>query len=77
MNRHTPVHEIRLAQCGAQIWEEPSLGASAIGSGISRVVRPGERPVYLDRFDAEDLALVAEVADLAHLWICEQAELIA
>ena len=30
-----------------------------------------------DRFEIEDLPIVAEVADLAHLWICEQAELIA
>jgi hypothetical protein len=76
MNRHTLVHEIRLGAVRAQIWEEPSL-EHGYRVGISRVVRPGERPVHMDRFDAEDLALVAEVADLAHLWICEQAELIA
>jgi hypothetical protein len=31
----------------------------------------------MDRFEADDLAVVAEVVDLAHLWICEQAEVIA
>jgi hypothetical protein len=76
MIRQIPVHEIRLGAVRAQIWEEPS-SEHGYRVSISRVVRAGERPVHLDRFSAEDLALVAEVADLAHLWICEQAELIA
>ena len=77
MNRQTPVHEIRLGAVRAQIWEESALEQSQYRVSVSRVVRPGERAAHLDRFDAEDLALVAEVADLSHLWICEQAELIA
>ena len=77
MNRQTPVHEIRLGAVRAQIWEASALEQSPYRVSISRVVRPGERATPRDGFDADDLALVAEVADLAHLWICEQAELMA
>ncbi len=44
---------------------------------LSRVSRDGEGSSRFDRFEADDLAVVAEIVDLAHLWICEQAELIA
>ena len=77
MDRQNPVHEIRLGAVQASIWEESALERSKFRVSISRVFRPGERAVRPDRFDADDLPLIAEVADLAHLWICEQAELIA
>jgi len=77
MNAKRPAHEIRLGAVRAIIWqtsphEEPNYRIS-----ISRIARPGEQPRRADEFDADDLPLVAEVVDLAHLWICEQAELIA
>ncbi len=77
MSRQSPVHEVQLGAVRASIWEEPGFDEARYRVSISRVSRPGERHVRPDRFDADDLALVAEVADLAHLWICEQAELIA
>lgn len=77
MNHHNPVHEIQLGSVRATIWEESHFDGPKFRISISRMVRQGERTVRSDRFEIDDLPLVAEVADLAHLWICEQAELIA
>ena len=77
MNRQTPVHEIRLGAVRASIWEEPGHEGPRYRVSITRAIRPSEAHARADRFEAEDLPLVVEVADLAHLWICEQAELIA
>jgi hypothetical protein len=77
MNSKKPVHEIRLGAVRAAIWEGLPHEESKYRISISRAVRPGERPRRSDEFEADDLPLVAEVVDLAHLWICEQAELIA
>ena len=77
MNRQSLVHEIRLGAVRASIWEESALDEVKYRVSISRALRPGERHGVADQFDAEELPLVAEVADMAHLWICEQAELIA
>ena len=78
MKYERPVHEIRLGAVRAAIWEDESgIEGPRFRVAISRVARPGEFHVQPDRFDPEDLPLVVEVADLAHLWICEQAELVA
>ena len=72
-----PVHEIPLGAVRAAIWEEPGCDGPRFRVSISRERRPGELFGGADRFDEDDLPVVAEVLDLAHLWICEQAELIA
>jgi hypothetical protein len=77
MNRQNPVHEIQLGAVRAAIWEEDFFDGPKYRVSISRASRIGEQSGRLDRFEADDLAVVAEVVDLAHLWICEQAELIA
>ncbi|HTQ38668.1 MAG TPA: hypothetical protein VMJ32_06555 [Pirellulales bacterium] len=77
MGRQKPVHEIQLGAVRATIWEESHFESLKYSVSISRVGRRGERGTRSDRFDADDLPLVAEIVDLAHLWICEQAELIA
>jgi hypothetical protein len=76
MNRKNPVHEIQLGAVRATIWEETNFEGTKHRVSISRVLRSSERTARCDRFEADDLPLVAEVVDLAHLWICEQAELI-
>jgi hypothetical protein len=75
MNR--PVHEIRLGAVRAAIWEDENHDEPRFRVSITRGLRPGERHARHDLFDADDLPVVAELVDLAHLWICEQAELIA
>ena len=77
MNARKPVHEIRLGAVRAAVWECWPREESKYRISISRAPRPGEQPRRPDEFEADDLPLVAEVVDLAHLWICEQAELIA
>jgi hypothetical protein len=77
MNCNNPVHEIQLGAVRASIWEESLFDEPKYRVSISRILRHGERASRSDRFEADDLPLVAEVVDLAHLWICEQAELIA
>ncbi len=76
MNRQRPVHEIQLGSVRAAIWEDRFFDGPKYRVSLSRVSRDGEH-TRMDRFEADDLAVVAEVVDLAHLWICEQAELIA
>jgi len=77
MNRQSVVHQIRLGGVQASIWEESSLDDVKYRVSVSRASRPGERPGRADQFDPDHLPLIAEVAEMAHLWICEQAELIA
>jgi hypothetical protein len=77
MNRQNPVHEIQLGAVKATVWEEVHFDGLKYHVSICRVGRRGESSGRPDWFEVEDLPIVAEVADLAHLWICEQAELIA
>lgn len=77
MSRQNPVHEIQLGAVKATVWEEQHFDGPKYHVSICRVGRRGEVRGRSDRFEVEDLPIVAEVADLAHLWICEQAELIA
>jgi hypothetical protein len=77
MNRQSLVHQIRLGAVQASIWEDSTLEEVKYRVSISRVHRAGERAARADQFDVDQLPLVVELADMAHLWICEQAELIA
>ena len=77
MNRQRLVHEIQLGSVRASIWEEDLFDGPKYRVSIWRASRRGAENARADRFEVEDLAVVAEVVDLAHLWICEQAELIA
>jgi hypothetical protein len=77
MSYQSPVHEIRLGAVRAAVWEESAVEGPRYRISISRVKRPGQYDFRPDRFDPQDLPLVAEAMDLAHLWICEQAELVA
>jgi hypothetical protein len=70
------VHEIRLGAVRASIWEENGQDAPRHSVTVSRAV-PGDHFRANNLFDVDELPLVAELMDLAHLWIFEQAELIA
>ena len=77
MPSHQPVHEIRLGAVKASIWEEPAHDGPRHLVTVARMVRDGDGWRHSPRFERDDLPLVAEVVDMAHLWIFEQAELIA
>lgn len=71
------VHEIRVGAIKASIWRESCRGELCHTVTLSRAIN-GQSPHHTsNRFEVDDLPLVAEVLDLAHLWIHEQAELIA
>jgi hypothetical protein len=70
------VHEIRLGSVRASIWREDEEGTARHSVMVSRA-GSGSRHRPGNRFEVDELPLVAEVMDLAHLWIFEQAELIA
>jgi hypothetical protein len=77
MNLQNPVHEIQLGSVRATIWEDGLFDSPKYKISLSRITRRGERSTRSDQFEADDLPVIAEVVDLAHLWICEQAELVA
>jgi len=77
MNRSQPAHEIRLGQVQATIWEETIDEGIRHTVTVHRLERIGDRWLPTERFEQEDLPVMAEAVDLAHLWICEQATLFA
>ena len=77
-NMSTPklAHEIRLGSIKAMIWECDTATDGKYKVSVQRFDRHGDsRPSSF--FQVDELPLVAEVVDLAHLWVFEQAELIA
>ena len=77
MNRQKIVHEIQLGAVRASIWKNTTFDGPKYTVTVSKVSRHDESIPSSNHFEAEDLPSVADVVDLAHLWICEQAELIA
>ncbi|MGC4006125.1 MAG: hypothetical protein QM811_24605 [Pirellulales bacterium] len=72
MTRALPVHEIRLGRVRAVIWEESTPEGPKHSVAFGRAQTPGDQS---ERYAPEELPLVLEASDLAHLWICEHAGL--
>jgi len=70
------VHEIRLSAIRASIWQREAEAGPRYSVSISRIYPSASHPSTSGHFEVGDLPLIAEVVDLAHLWIYEQAELI-
>jgi hypothetical protein len=70
------VHEIRLGTVRASIWRETGNDGEFHSVTVSRALGDSRRPATTNRFQVDELPLIAEAVDLAHLWI-EQMELIA
>ena len=68
-------HEIRLGSVKAMIWESDTAEDGKYTVSVQRLDRGDGRLANL--FQVDELPLVAEVVDMAHLWVFEQAELIA
>ena len=74
MSPACPVHEIRVGKVRASIWEE-RRGRGHVRESDYRVSIgcEGERAAAARTcFETEELAVVADVSALAHLWIQEQ-----
>ena len=73
MSKQKPAHEIRLGRVKATIWENETDQGTRHNVTVSRLYRDGDEWKQSSSFGRDDLPLVAKVADLAHLWIYEQA----
>ena len=73
MPKQKPAHEIRLGRVKATIWANETESGIRHNVTVSRLYRDGDEWKQSSSFGRDDLPLVAKVADLAHLWIYEQA----
>ena len=73
MSKQKPAHEIRLGRVKATIWANETDNGTRHNVSVSRLYKDGDEWKQTTSFGREDLPLVAKVADLAHLWIYEQA----
>ncbi|MDX1964072.1 MAG: hypothetical protein SFX18_13040 [Pirellulales bacterium] len=76
MPRSKLVHEVRLGQVRATVWEESRPEGMKHSVALHRMSRIDNHWLPVERFEPEDLPILAEALDLAHLWICEQEVLI-
>jgi len=73
MPKQKPAHEIRLGRIKATIWGNATDQGTRHNVSVCRLYRDGDEWKQSGSFGRDDLPLVAKVADLAHLWIYEQA----
>ena len=70
-----PVHEVRIGSIKAAIWANEGNQGVFYNVTLSRVYKDQQRGWQTaSTFGRDDLLVVAKVADLAHTWICEQAQ---
>jgi hypothetical protein len=77
MNHSQLVHDIQLGHIRAKIWNDSNSLQGKFEVTLHRVEKNGERTISTDRFEIDDLPVLSEVLDMAHLWICEQTLVIA
>jgi hypothetical protein len=74
-DRHRPVHEVRIGSIKAAVWANDGAQGVFYNVTLSRVYRDRQGAWQTaSTFGRDDLLVVAKVADLAHSWICEQAQ---
>ena len=73
MSKQKPAHEIRLGRVKATIWANETDNRTRHNVTVSRIYKDGDDWKQTASFGRDDLPLVAKVADMAHLWIYEQA----
>lgn len=71
-----PAHKIRHRALAVTIWKNNSDKGSWYTVTPSRAYKQGEEWKESDRFDGDDLLLLAKLLDRAHTWIvdAEQAD---
>ncbi|MFO0887907.1 MAG: hypothetical protein U0790_02050 [Isosphaeraceae bacterium] len=73
--RNRPVHEVRLGAIKAALWANEGAQGVFYNATVGRVYKDREgRWQTTTTFGRDDLLVLAKVADLAHTWICEQAQ---
>ena len=72
MSDNKPLHEIRLGNIKASIWENKNAKGTWYNVSFSRIYKDGDEWKRTESFGRDDLLVVAKVADLAHTWIFKQ-----
>jgi hypothetical protein len=73
-SNNRPVHEVRLGRVKAAIWENDSSNGVRHNVTFQRIYRDGDQWKSSESFGRDDLPLLMKVADLAHSYIYEQAQ---
>ncbi len=74
MAKSKPVHEVRLGNIKAAIWENETSNGARHNVTFQRLYRQDAEWRTSDSFGRDDLLLLAKVADLAHTCIHELAQ---
>jgi hypothetical protein len=68
--KQKPVHEIRVGRIRATIWANgDKTGKVWLKTTLSRLYKDGDQWKDTTSYDADDLPVVAKVADMAFAWI--------
>ena len=73
--RNEPVHRIRASRISAAIWQHESENGTWYNVTLSRSYKDAnDEWKSSDSFSADDLLLVAKVANEAHSWIIQKQQ---
>ena len=73
--RNQPVHRIRISAIQAAIWQHQGETGTWYNVTLSRSYKDAnDEWKSADSFSADDLLLVAKVADAAHSWIIQKQQ---
>jgi hypothetical protein len=75
-DRQRPVHEVRLGRIKAAIWANNTEQGVRYSTTLTRLYRDGQDGEWRTStsFGRDDLLLVAQVCELAIVWICHQGQ---
>ena len=68
-----PVHELRMGRIKAAIWENDTQQGTRHNVSITRIYKDGTAWKDSTSFGRDDLPLVNNVADMAYMWIYNNA----
>lgn len=69
-----PAHEIRLGRIKATIWANETENGTRYNVTFTRLYKDGDLWKDSDSFGRDDLPLMAKLADRAHSWIFDEAQ---
>lgn len=72
--KNRPVHEVRIGADKATIWCNQTANGPMYNVTFARIYRDAEDNwKESTSFSRDDLLVIAKLADVAHTWICAQA----
>ena len=71
-----PTHEVRIGAVKAAIWKNDTSNGVRYNVTLARLYKDKEDNQWksTDSFGRDDLLVLGKVADIAHTWICQQAQ---